>query len=233
MLAPPVLAMRAMLEEVAPHLQDGCVVTDVASTKVDVERWALNLLPSHAHWVGGHPMAGKETAGLEHADAALFRDRMWCIVPPPNATEPAVALITDLARATGARTMTIDAATHDQAVAAVSHLPFMAATAIAHSVIQREQFGSFSQIAGTGLRDMTRLASGDAVMHRDICLTNRDNVVRELERYVALLNEAIDLLRHQPAADGAAADSGARAVRALEAYFLAPKRVRDAWLRER
>src|SRR5687768_4895693 len=102
LLAPPVLAMRALLRELAPHLRDGTVVTDSASTKSDVERWAGDTLPAGVRWVGGHPMAGKEAAGLEHADASLFRGRTWCIVPPPTADPGAVRLVTRLAAATGA-----------------------------------------------------------------------------------------------------------------------------------
>jgi prephenate dehydrogenase len=244
LLAPPVLSMRELLAQVAPHLAPGAVVTDAASTKADVERWALALLPRGprgARWVGSHPMAGKETAGLEHADGTLFRGRTWCVVPPRGADPDAVALVARLARDTGARTLEIDAAAHDRAVAAVSHLPFMAAAAMARSVIARDRFGEMAPIAGTGLRDMTRLASGDAVMHRDICLTNRDNVIDELERYVARLNEAIALLRRQPDPDAAAAadaagepgDVGSPAAQELGAYFADLKTARDAWLARR
>ncbi len=230
LLAPPVLAMRELLGLVAPHLAPGAVVTDAASTKADIERWALDLLPAGARWVGSHPMAGKETAGIEHADSALFRERTWCVVPPPGADPEAVAVVTRLARDTGARTMEIDAASHDRAVAAVSHMPFMAAAAIAQSVIARESFGEIASIAGPGLRDMTRLASGDAVMHRDICLTNRDNLVAELEEYVARLSQAISLLRRQPDPDDAA---GHPAVAEMGAYFADLKTARDTWLASR
>ena len=209
LLAPPVLAMKSLLAEIAPHLAPGTVVTDAASTKADPERWALGALPHGVHWVGSHPMAGKETAGLEHADSNLFRDRTWCIVPPPNADAEAVASVTRLAQDTGARTMQIDAAEHDRAVAAVSHLPFTAAAALAQSVIARETFALVAPVAGTGLRDMTRLASGDAVMHRDIVLTNRDNLVHELEQYALAIQEAIALLRRLPSPDDVEGDPAA------------------------
>ena len=219
--------MRGLLADLAPHLAPGAIVTDAASTKADVERWALELLPSHVHWVGGHPMAGKETAGLEHAVSALFQGRTWCIVPPSNADSEAVRRVTQLAIDTGARPLELDAQSHDRAVAAVSHLPFTAAAALAASVITREDFGAHAAIAGTGLRDMTRLASGDPVMHRDICLTNRDNLVRELEQYVEQLQHAISLLRAAPAPDEA---EGHPATADLGAYFEHLKERRDAWL---
>lgn len=219
--------MRDLLAQVAPHLRPGSVVTDAASTKADVERWALAVLPRDVHWVGSHPMAGKETAGIEHADGALFQGRTWCVVPPPDADEGAVATVTRLARDTGARTLKIDAAAHDCAVAAVSHMPFMASAAVAQSVIAQDRFDEIAAIAGSGLRDMTRLASGDPTMHRDICLTNRDNLIDELERYVQHLQNAIALLRRLPAPD-AAVDHSATAD--LGNYFTSLKTARDTWL---
>ena len=230
LLAPPVLAIRGLLRDLAPYLNPGTVVTDAASTKSDVERWALETLPAGVRWVGGHPMAGKETAGLEHADAGLFGGRTWCIVPPPEADSDAVSVVTQLAMDTGARTLEIDAAAHDRAVAAVSHLPFTAAAALADSVICDEIFELVAPIAGTGLRDMTRLASGDETMHRDIVLTNRDNLVTALEGYVTSLQEAIALLRRLPAAD-VAEDSAVGAE--LGEYFARLKRARDSWLDQR
>jgi len=227
LLAPPVLAIRGLMAELATHLAPGAIVTDAASTKADVERWALELLPNHVYWVGGHPMAGKETAGLEHASAELFQGRTWCIVPPPNAEAEAVRRVTQLAVDTGARPLEVDALSHDRAVAAVSHLPFTAAAALAATTITREDFRAHAAIAGTGLRDMTRLASGDPVMHRDICLTNRDNLVVELERYVEQLQRAISLLRAAPAPDDS---ENHPATADLGAYFELLKDRRDTWL---
>ncbi len=227
-LAPPVLAMRPLLVHLAPSLQPGTIVTDVASTKQTVERWAQQLLPPGVRFVGGHPMAGKETAGIEHADVALFRDKTWCIVPPPDADDDAIRVVTRLATDTGARPHRLDAAEHDRAVAAVSHLPFMAAIALAETVIRRDTFASVAPVAGTGLRDMTRLASGDAQMHRDICATNRDNVVRELERFSADLAALAGLLRRLPEAGHARDDDPA--LSALGDHFACLKAARDTWL---
>jgi prephenate dehydrogenase len=231
LLAPPVIAIRALLAELAPDLRSGTVVTDAASTKADVERWARASLPQGVHWVGSHPMAGKETAGIEHADGSLFDGRTWCVVPPPGAEPWAVERVAQLARATGARTIELDAQAHDRAVAAVSHLPFTVGAVIAHAVIDRESFPAIAPIAGTGLRDMTRLASGDAIMHRDICLTNRDNIVRELEHFSERLGDMIALLRQLPAADGVDTVDGSSSATELGDLFEHLKRSRDEWLR--
>jgi prephenate dehydrogenase len=216
--------MKALLAEIAPYLASGTIVTDAASTKADAERWALGSLPAHVRWVGSHPMAGKETAGLEHADAGLFRGRTWCIVPPAGADPDAVAIVTRLAEDTGARTMQIDAAAHDRAVAAVSHLPFTAAASLAQSVIDQGTFAEVAPVAGTGLRDMTRLASGDAVMHRDIVLTNRDNLIRELEKYAGAIQDTIALLQTLPSPDECDGDP---AVARLGEWFARLKTARD------
>lgn len=227
LLAPPVTTIKRLLADLAPHLAPETIVTDAASTKADVERWAQETLPAGVHWVGSHPMAGKETAGIDHADGNLFKGRTWCIVPPEAASAAAVEAVTTLASATGARTLTVDAQTHDRAVAAVSHLPFTVAAVIAASVIGQETFPAYAQIAGTGLRDMTRLASGDAIMHRDICLTNRDNLVQELERFSDHLHRTIDLLRRLPDADHTDGDPASAE---LGDYFQGLKQARDAWL---
>ncbi|MBI3969816.1 MAG: prephenate dehydrogenase [Chloroflexi bacterium] len=229
-LAAPVLAIRRLLQEIAPHVPDGTVVTDVASTKRDVERWALRFLPRRIHFVGGHPMAGKETAGIEHADGALFHDRTWCVIPPPGADDGAVELVTRIAAATGARTVQMSAEEHDRAVAATSHLAFAVSKTLCRSVIAGDDFGQRRPVAGTGLRDTTRLASGDALMHRDICLTNRDNLVRELEHFSARLAELTGAIRQLPDPDDAEGDP---ALQQLEDLFVSLKQARDSWLSER
>ena len=125
-LAPPVLAVRDLLARLAPHLTPGTVVTDVASTKRCVEAWAARFLPPGVAYIGGHPMAGKEQAGIEHADGRLFQGRTWCIVPPPGADPGAEEVVRRLAEDAGSRTVRLGAVEHDRAVAATSHLPFVA-----------------------------------------------------------------------------------------------------------
>lgn len=229
-LAAPVLAIRQLMQDLAPHLPTGVVVTDVASTKASVENWANRFLPVRVRFVGGHPMAGKETAGLEHADATLFRQRTWCVVHPPRADAAAVELVARLAADTGATVVHLNSAEeHDRAVAATSHLPFTLSAILARAVIGRDDFGALEPVAATGLRDMTRLASGDVLMHRDICITNRDALVDQLESFAALLKDAALTLRRMPDADSAVA-SEAPAIQELEELLRRAKRDRDDWL---
>jgi prephenate dehydrogenase len=226
-LATPVLAMRSLMREIAGNLSAGVIVTDVASTKQAPETWAAELLPSETRWVGAHPMAGKELSGIDHVDPGLFRDRTWVVVPPPNAHRKAVETVTRLGRELGSRVIEMDAASHDEAVANVSHLPFMVSTALSQAVIGNDQFDAWSSVAATGLRDLTRLASGDALMHRDICVTNRDRIADAMDRFAAEFAAMAGKVRALPAADTAAESV---ALANLGATFQHVKSDRDAWL---
>lgn len=229
LLAPPVLAIRGLMRDLSPLLRPETIVTDVASTKRHVERWARQLLPSAVRFVGGHPMAGKETGGIEHAEGALFRGRTWCIVPPEGAEPAAVRQVTRLALDAESRPMQLGAAEHDRAVAATSHLSFMASVSLSLAVVARDDFHRLTPVAGSGLRDITRLASGDPLMHRDICLTNRDFLVRELEAFGDRVAEVTALIRDLPEPD---ATLGSAAVDRLEQLFAEQKGARDAWLEQ-
>ena len=195
MLAVPVLATQAVFRQLAPQLTPGTIVTDVASTKARILGWAAELLPATVHFVGGHPMAGRETAGIEHAEATLFRGRTWCIVAPEAAPPAAVEAVTALATATGALPLALDAATHDAAVAATSHVPFLAAKALAEAVLMQPDWPRIQPLASTGLRDTTRLASGNALMHRDICVSNRAAILQQLDHFRERLDALATLIR--------------------------------------
>ena len=194
-IAVPVLSTQAVFRQLAPHLPPGAIVTDVASTKAQVLGWAAELLPATVHFVGGHPMAGRETAGVEHAEATLFRGRTWCIVAPDATPSAAVESVTALATATGALPLALDAATHDDAVAATSHVPFLAAKALAEAAFMQPDWPRLQPLASTGLRDTTRLASGNALMHRDICASNRTAILQQLDHFRERLATLATLIR--------------------------------------
>ncbi len=226
-LAAPVLAIRQLLTDIAPHLSPGTVVTDVASTKASVEEWALDVLPANVEWVGGHPMAGRETAGIGHADSTLFKNRVWVVVPSSNARDVSVDRVVRLATDAGSKVITMTAADHDVAVAQVSHVPFMISTALSDAVIGNSKFGEWAPVAATGLRDITRLASGDATMHRDICVTNRDNIVKGLEDVSAVLADLARQVRELP---NPATAIGSEELEVLDQTFRRIKYDRDGWL---
>ncbi|MCL6645193.1 MAG: prephenate dehydrogenase/arogenate dehydrogenase family protein [Dehalococcoidia bacterium] len=181
-IATPVVAARRILEDVGHYLVPGAVVTDVCSTKAEVMRWAAEYLPENVHFVGGHPMAGREKSGPEAASASLFEGATWAVTPSPRADERAVQAVLGLIEALGAIPLYIDPAEHDQYAAAVSHVPLLASVALFRMVRDSQGWEDAALLAGPGFRDVTRLASGDPTMARDIMLTNREAVIHWIGR---------------------------------------------------
>jgi prephenate dehydrogenase len=193
-VAVPILAVRDVLQEIAPHLAEGTLVTDTASTKGEVMRWAAELLPAAVSFVGGHPMAGKEAGGIEQAEAGLFQGAAYCICPAINATPESIRSVTGLAQMAGAEPMYRDAAEHDQYAAAVSQMPLMVSTAMFTLMRSSPSWPDLGAMASSGFRDMTRLASGDPGMALGMWRTNREGVIHWLERMSGELNRYRDLL---------------------------------------
>jgi prephenate dehydrogenase len=194
-IAAPILAIRQVMEEIAPVLPEGCVVTDTGSTKVDVMRWAGELLPEHVDFVGGHPMAGKEQSGIQAADGSLFAGAAYCVVPHVNASERAIKAVLTLASIAGARPVFIDAGEHDSYVAAVSHLPMVLSTALFSLARNSQAWPDMAELAGSGFRDLTRLASGDPSMSHDVCITNRDSILHWVDRMIGELSRYRGLIQ--------------------------------------
>ena len=188
-IATPVLAIRGVLEGMAPALAGGCVVTDVGSSKVLVMQWAEESLPQAVSFVGGHPMAGKETSGVEEADPELLAGCAYCLTPGRSATAEAVSQVEGMARSIGARPLIIDADAHDMLVAGVSHLPMLLSAAFVAATTGNTVWPDMARIAAGGYRDLSRLASGNPEMNRDICVSNRGEIVRWIDRYVDVLQE--------------------------------------------
>ena len=216
-IATPVLAIKEVLEQIAPYLSEGTVVTDTGSTKADVIGWAEELLPEMVSFVGGHPMAGKEVQGIAHAQPDLFKGATYCIIPGQGASTTAVQIVVVLADVVGARPYFLDATEHDNFVAGVSHLPLLLSSALVSALTRSSSWKDMSRLAATGFKDVSRLASSDPRMSRDICLTNREAVVRWVDDFVAELNHYRALILE----DGAE----------LEKEFTWARLEREKWLR--
>jgi prephenate dehydrogenase len=201
-LATPVLAMKEVMELIGPELAEGCVVTDVGSSKKVVLEWAEQLLPKTVDFVGGHPMSGKEEAGPAAAEADLFQGKTYCVVPSAKASQQAVGEVTTMIEAIGATPYFIGVEEHDSFVAAASHLPFLLSTALVGCTSKSVNWEDIAQLASTGYRDITRLASGDSVMHRDICLTNSQPIVSWIDAFIKELYEFRKILEAEPQPDG-------------------------------
>ena len=200
-LATPVMAMQEVMEVIADHLAEGCVVTDVGSSKKVVLEWADRYLPRHVEFVGGHPMAGREKSGPENADADLFRDKVYCVVPSSRASSRAVSEVSNLAEGVGSRAFFIGVEEHDSFVAAVSHLPFLLSVALVGCTSKSPNWDDIAQLAATGFEDSSRLASGDPIMHRDICLSNPEPIVAWIDSFIKELYEVRQLLSAEPEPD--------------------------------
>ncbi|MGQ9676795.1 MAG: prephenate dehydrogenase, partial [Chloroflexota bacterium] len=214
-VATPVGAMRELFGQIAEHLKDGCVVTDTGSAKRQVLAWAEEILPPHVAFVGGDPMAGKEGFGTEAAEATLFAGRRYCLTPSANASPQAIDLVCRLVNAIGAEPYFLDAAEHDGLVAAVNHLPFLASTALVRATTSSASWREMSRMAHAEFREVSRLASGDPAAHASLCETNRDNVLRWLDAYVAELTRLKGLV-----------EAGGDPLRAV---FDEAKTARDKW----
>lgn len=191
-LSVPLDAMRSVLEEAAPHLKRGALVTDAGSVKMPVMREASRLLPSANTFVGGHPMAGSEKGGISSADAFLFENAAYVLCPPLGQEEepwleryaPLVALI----EATGARVFPLAAELHDRIAACISHLPQILATALMRLVSDRQD-KAYTQLAAGGFRDMTRIASSPFGMWQPILDANRGPILDALGDFRDILSQ--------------------------------------------
>lgn len=215
-IATPVRAVREVFETIGPHLAHGSVVTDTCSTKSEVLAWARDTLPTTTDFVGGHPMAGK-TGSTEAAEAGLFRGATWCVVPSTRSAQSSIQLVLGLAAALEADAQFIDATEHDAFVGGVSHLPFLASSALMRTVSSGPAWRDMKTLTAGGFRDVSRLAAGSAVMYRDICLTNRESLKRWLSDYTDSLLELRAMLDADDAEDQ------------LERYFTLARDARAEW----
>jgi len=197
-IATPVLAIREVLQEIAPHLAEGAIVTDTGSTKRMVLQWAAEFLPPSVSFVGGHPMAGKTESGPDAAEADLFQGVPYCIVGGKDARPEAVEAVVDLVRAIGAVPYFVDAAEHDTYVAAVSHLPIAISAALVTVTARSPSWRELSKLAAGGFRDVSRLAQGDPIMSRDILLTNREAVAHWVDELIKELYSLRNMLIDNP-----------------------------------
>ena len=190
-LAVPVGALAGLADELAPRLDPRTVVTDVGSVKRSVVERVGWVIP---RFVGGHPMAGGEQSGAAAASPDLF-EGATCLVTPTERTDPeALQAVERLWHALGATVVRMDAAVHDEIVAAVSHLPHLAAYALVNTVAGSDPSGRALSFAAGGFRDMTRIAASAPELWRDICLMNRAPLLDALARYTATVGRLRDLI---------------------------------------
>ena len=187
-IAVPVRAIGPVLHDVALAMEPHAVVTDVGSTKGDVIAAARGELRAHfARFVAGHPIAGRESSGVDAAVPDLFKGARVVLAPSAETAPDAVDLVRACWEAAGGRVTLLDAARHDQIFAAVSHLPHLLSFALVSELASREDGGELFAFAAGGFRDFTRIAASSPEMWRDIALQNRTALLEEIDRYGARL----------------------------------------------
>lgn len=191
-LATPICTFEEIFGTIADALPTGSIVTDVGSTKVLPHRWASRTLPKRVHYVGSHPVAGSEQRGLEFARSDLF-DQATCILTATKKTNrKAVRILKRFWSALGCSVRLMSPAQHDRILANVSHLPHVAAVALMNAVGSGEL-----NLAGTGLVDTSRVASGPANIWADVLLTNAGNTTRSIDRIIAELSRLRKAIKNQ------------------------------------
>jgi prephenate dehydrogenase len=207
-LATPVRTIVNSMEELGRLLWPGTLVIDMGSTKGTICA-AMDRLPKGIQPVGGHPMTGKEQAGFTAAEPGLYVGAPWILSPLPRTSGAALALATELAQAVGARPIVLDPQRHDGLVAAISHLPFLLASALVHAVADVGAHDPLVwDLAAGGFRDTSRVAASDTRMFMDILATNREAVLAQIDCFDAHLHELRALL-----ADGNEAELAAKLAR--------------------
>lgn len=198
-LATPVDTYERHLREWAHCLAPGAIVSDVGSVKGTLVERSEASLPAGVHFVGAHPIAGKEKTGVAAGSDQLFKGAR-CILTPTKRTDPAALnLVRQLWEEAGSIVLTMDPHLHDQILGAVSHLPHVAAFALMNALVElRDRQVPSLDLAGHsggGLRDTTRIAASSPEMWRDIFMWNRDNVTAYIDRYVRALEELKQLIK--------------------------------------
>lgn len=188
-VATPVLVIKDIFAQIAPELSAGSIVTDTASTKLQVMRWAQKLLPSKINFVGGHPMAGKELSTIKAATADLFNKCTYCLTPLPQAKPAAIRTVKDMVKALGAVPLVIEADEHDRLVAGISHLPLLLSAALVLATTKNPSWPQMSRLAASGYRDLTRLASGNPELGAHICLSNQAAIVSWIDIFIEELEK--------------------------------------------
>ena len=186
-LATPVDTYERQLKDWATVLRPGTIVSDVGSVKGALVGRVEDLMPGGVHFVGAHPIAGKEKTGVAAGSPELFRGARCIVTPTQRSNSPAVQAIRELWETAGATVISMDPFVHDRVMGAVSHLPHVAAFSLITALgeIQEQMVSDVDLMSygGGGLRDTTRIAASSSEMWRDICLWNRDNLITMVEAY--------------------------------------------------
>jgi prephenate dehydrogenase len=187
-LCTPVDIILEQLKKISKWIQPGCLLTDIGSLKHDICMAAESyLLNDHASFIGSHPMTGSEKSGIDYAHASIFLGKTCLLTPRKQTHLSQVHKIETMWNALGMKVIKLDSAEHDEIVAWVSHLPHVMASAIVNTFKGKDE--NWITLSGNGLKDTTRIASGNPEMWKQILLGNRKNLIDSIDQLIAQLND--------------------------------------------
>lgn len=198
MLGVPLGAMQSSLEAMRPYLKADAIISDVGSAKMSVieaVKAVFGELPTR--FVAGHPIAGKEKSGVAEADAELFVKHRVILTPTVETEQAALETVRSLWQLLGADVIDMAPDYHDEVLAATSHLPHMLAFGLVEMLNEHPELGNVFKYTAGGFRDFTRIASSDAVMWRDIALSNGKAISKWLRHYQQAIGHMIELIEQQ------------------------------------
>jgi prephenate dehydrogenase len=196
LIAVPVSATESTFKAIRHLMEPNVLFMDVGSTKRDVVDTARRVLRERiGTFVPAHPIAGKESAGVQHADANMYEGRQVILTPLPQTTPALVQRATDVWSAIGSQVLKMSPENHDAAFAAVSHLPHLLAFAYFNAIANQTSGRDYLSLAGPGFRDFTRIAASDPAIWRDILVANREEVLRQIGRFRVSLESFEQALR--------------------------------------
>ncbi len=188
-LATPVRTILRQIPQLGAVMKPGALLMDMGSTKSDICQ-ALAALPEQVQPVGGHPMCGKETSGLEAAEPGLYRGCTFVLCPLPRTSDQALSLARALVHHIQAQPLVLEPQRHDRLVAAISHLPYLVASGLMRHVMDVAQTDPLVwDVAASGFRDTTRVAASDVAMLMDILFTNQAAVLAAMDDFIVQLTD--------------------------------------------
>ncbi len=217
-ISTPLAGIQSTLAAIAGELKQGCVVTDTASLKVPVLKWARESLPATVHFVGGHPIVRRRQADAAEPAAELFSGAVYCLTPATNAPPAALQQVSDLAETIGARPYYMDAAEHDGLIAVVEQVPLLMGLALLDVATSSPGRREIARLSGADFSHVIEPLAGDARKFGELCSVNGANVARWLDSLLARLStlrEAVALQESE----------------ALQEAFARALKARDAWAR--
>lgn len=186
MLASPVGQFEEIITTIRNSIKPGAIVTDVGSVKAGILKKLEPLMPEKVGFVAGHPIAGKESSGIEGASGDLFENAKYIYTPTPETDRDAVEKVVAIWKRLGSHTIEMAPEEHDLVFAAVSHLPHVIAYALVNSILETDD--KILHYSGGGLKDMTRIALSPAELWQDICSYNRENILTTLRNFSSSLS---------------------------------------------